>query len=120
MRAPVLTLSLSRVRRFIFTYGSLLITLLGEGAQQSFARSWGISYGLSSAAEFRQILIAAAKGAFVLAVLERLFLTGPAEWLESSIDYFSLQALLYKSKNLGLHAQIRQFYKHTKRISDDG
>ena len=101
-------------------YGSQLITLLGEGAQQSFARSWGVSYGLNSAAEFRSILIAAAKGAFVLAVLERLFLTGPAEWLEENVDFFSLQALLYTHKSAGLREQIRTFYKHTKRIGDAG
>ena len=55
----------------------------------------------------------------MLAVLERLFLTGPAEWLEGSIDYFSLQSLLYAQKKQSLRAQIHKFYKHTKRVSDD-
>ena len=106
---------------FIFTYGSLLISLLGEGAQQSFSRSWGISYGISSASEWRDIIIAALKGAFVLALLERLFLTTSAEWLEEAVDYYSLQALLFAQRGVSLWGQVRIMYHHTKRLSaEDG
>ncbi len=38
---------------FIFTYGSLLYKLLGVEAEQSFARSWGVSYGVAAAAEWK-------------------------------------------------------------------
>jgi hypothetical protein len=35
------------------TYGMLIYRLLGDEAQQSFARSWGISYGVGAAQEVR-------------------------------------------------------------------
>ena len=31
----------------------LIYTLLGEQAEQAFARGWGVSYGLSAAAEWK-------------------------------------------------------------------
>ena len=31
----------------------LVYKLLGEGAEQSFARSWGVSYGVGAAAEWQ-------------------------------------------------------------------
>ena len=38
---------------FIFTYGILIYKLLGEGAEASFASSWGVSYGVGAAAEWK-------------------------------------------------------------------
>lgn len=110
---PVLRPSLTRLSR---ADGSLIYTLLGQKAEGAFARSWGISYGLNLATEWRGIIVQAAKGAFVLAVLERLCLTRPQPWLEDSIDYFSLQALLFRATDAGLVAKIRTMYRHTKRI----
>jgi hypothetical protein len=87
----------------------LIYKLLGDEAQQSFARSWGaprcrqratttsacvsmtltfcslragISYGLNAAAEWKSVLQEAAKAAVVLAILERLCLTRHENWLE--------------------------------------
>jgi hypothetical protein len=70
------------IRRF--TYGSLIYTLMGSKSEAAFARSWGISYGLNCATEWRGIIVEAAKGAFVLAVLERLCLTRAQPWLEDA------------------------------------
>lgn len=42
----------------------------------------GISYGLNAASEWRSILEEAVKGAIILAILERLFLTRNSGWLE--------------------------------------
>ena len=67
---------------FIFTYGMLLYKLLGDEGQASFARSWGISYGVGAASEWQDIVKEAIKGAIVLAILERLLLTRNANWLE--------------------------------------
>ena len=67
---------------FIFTYGMLLYKLLGEDGQASFARSWGISYGVGAATEWQDIVKEAIKGAIVLAVLERLHMTRHVNWLE--------------------------------------
>ena len=68
--------------RFIFTYGMLVYRLLGEDAESQFARSWGISYGLNAATEWKDIAIEAAKAAVILLILERLFLTRNGSWLE--------------------------------------
>ena len=67
---------------FIFTYGMLLYKLLGDEGQASFARSWGISYAVGAASEWQDIVKEAIKGAFVLAVLERLLMTRNVNWLE--------------------------------------
>lgn len=71
--------------RFVFTYGLLVYRLLGQRAEGSFARSWGISYGIHLASEWREVLIEAAKAALLLAVLERLMLTPPVTWLEDAV-----------------------------------
>jgi hypothetical protein len=68
----------------------LVYRLLGDDAESSFARSWGISYGLNAATEWKDIATEAAKAAVILFVLERLFLTRNASWLEEHIDYLSL------------------------------
>ena len=60
----------------------LIYRLLGDDAQQSFARSWGISYGINAAAEWKDVATEAAKAAVILAILERLYLTSNASWLE--------------------------------------
>ena len=62
--------------------GMLIYRLLGDDAQQSFAKSWGISYGINAAAEWKDVAIEAAKAAVILAILERLYLTSNASWLE--------------------------------------
>jgi hypothetical protein len=61
----------------------LIYKLLGDDAQQSFARSWGISYGVGAAAEWKDIATEAAKGVLLLAILETLMLTRPVAWLEA-------------------------------------
>ena len=128
---------------FIFTYGMLVYRLLGDDAESSFARSWGISYGLNAATEWKDIATEAAKAAVILVILERLFLTRNASWLEEHIDYLSLcaawracvarasrarahaqhaharrQALLFRRSSLSVLQQTRLFFEHTKRLSD--
>ena len=90
---------------FIFTYGMLIYKLLGEGAESAFASSWGVSYGVGAAAEWKvrvavtifgssdfvdcavsfaqDIGKEAAKAAVILVILERLHLTSPVAWLEA-------------------------------------
>jgi hypothetical protein len=61
----------------------LIYKLLGDDAQASFARSWGISYGVGAASEWKDIAIEAAKGVLLLAILETLMLSRPVAWLEA-------------------------------------
>jgi hypothetical protein len=81
----------------------LCFKLLGDEAQSSFARSWGVSYGVGAAAEWKargfpcpsrtpgwltrvvtrqEVAIEAVKAAVILAILERLCLTRPSGWME--------------------------------------
>ena len=65
------------------TYGALIYRLLGGNAEESFARSWGISYAMNAVTEWDDILREALKGAFVMVLMERLFLTRNSSWLEA-------------------------------------
>jgi hypothetical protein len=49
----------------------------------AYAAGAGISYGLNAATEWRSILEEAAKGALILAILERLCMTRNSNWLEA-------------------------------------
>jgi hypothetical protein len=60
----------------------LIYKLLGEKAQSDFARSWGISYGMNAATEWKEIAVQAVKMSIVLIILERFYLTSNSAWLE--------------------------------------
>ncbi len=81
----------------------------------------------------------AAKAAILLAILERLFLTRPASWVESNVDYLSTQAraalvrcsanapltrrlcqaLLFRHAHLSLFQQTRLLFAFQKRVGGD-
>ena len=90
----------------------LIYKLLGDKAQNEFARSWGISYGacaelgryvsppriaaahglsmralsgMNVAVEWKDVLIESMKGAVILALLERFYVTKAASWFEDHI-----------------------------------
>jgi hypothetical protein len=118
-RGPAPCTALMHLRcRFIFVYGMLIYKLLGAEAEQSFATSWGVSYGVGAAAEWQEIAKEAAKGVVILAILERLHVTRPVSWLEDHVDYLSVQALLFEEKSLSLFQQTRLLFEYRKRISD--
>ena len=121
----------------------LIYKLLGDQAQSEFARSWGISYGMNAATEWKDIAIEAVRATIVLIILERLFLTRNSAWLEEHADYLSIvrarrarrrcprlradapalcaarpqQALLFKRASLSTYQQVRLFFRYTKRLS---
>ena len=96
----------------------LIYKLLGSEAEQSFATSWGVSYGVGAASEWQDIVKEAATGVIILAILERLHFTRPVSWLEDHVDYLSVQALLFEEKSLSLFQQTRLMFEYRKRISD--
>ena len=85
----------------------------------------------------------AAKGIVILVIMERLYLTSNASWLEARahgcvfscpcvgvlsltalvaqahIDYLSIQSLLLRRHGLGLMGQVRTIWHHQKRLTDD-
>ena len=68
----------------------LIYKLLGDQAQSEFTRSWGISYGMNAATEWKDIVVEAVKATVILIILERLFLTRNSSWLEEHMDYLSI------------------------------
>jgi hypothetical protein len=94
---------------------------------------------MGAAAEWKEIVKEALKGLVILAVLERLQLTRPVNWLEEvrcltaalcpplvltcrlclqHIDYYSVQALLFQEKELNLWQQTKLFFSYRSRIAD--
>jgi hypothetical protein len=61
-------------------------------------------------------VVAALKAAVVIAVLERLCLTKPTDWLEETCDYYAMQALTWRTR-LSFMGQIGTFFRFTKRLS---
>ena len=98
----------------------LIYKLLGGSAEQEFARSWGVSYGMNAATEWKDVLTEAVKAAVILAIMERLFLTRNSSWLEEHVDYLSLQALMFQQQRakLGFSGQVRLFFRHTRRLAE--
>lgn len=100
--------------------GMLIYRLLGEEEEAAFARSWGVSYGLSAATEWREVAKEALKGALLVAVLETLYLTPNVQWLEENCDHMALQALLFDAAGepLGLLRRARLFFEFQRRLTD--
>jgi len=123
--------------RFVFTYGMLIYNLLGQQAEHDFAKSWGVSYAMGAAAEWKvcareyktpclssllcpvlqDILTEALRGAVLVIVLESLFLTRPLSWLEEHLDYLFLQSTTFGNVALGFRAQIGVFWRNTRRLA---
>ena len=83
---------------FIFVYGMLIYQGLGSGAENGFSRSFGISFALNQAAEWREIVTATAKAVLLAAILDRLFLTPHEVWMEGALDLMSIQAVILEQK----------------------
>ena len=129
---------------FILTYGLLIYELLGLDAQRSFTRSWGVSYGIGAANEWRDVARQAAIAVAVVAIAERMHLTRPVSWLEDqcvprlgycgpsactdlrahihsatrSIDYMSTSALLLEHGGLSFFQELRLLFTFRRRLSD--
>ena len=90
----------------------LIYKLLGDQAQQEFARSWGVSYAMNVASEWKDVLVGSLKGMVILAILERLYVTRAASWFEDHIGVCGLlgwQKVL--SCWLNLHTQTTIAFK---------
>ena len=136
-------------------YGMLIYKLLGDKVQQEFARSWGVSYGacvrrappqfvltrrlagMNVATEWKDVLIESLKGAVILAIRERFYVTRAGSWFEDHVgasavrawvcttdapaflpDYYCIQSQLFNHATMNIWQQSRLLWKHSKRISD--
>ena len=92
----------------------LVYKLLGQGAVNSFAKSFGFSYALNQASEWKDILNQVFKALFVMVILERLHLSSPVGWLEEHVDHLSVQAVLMAEK-LSFVGRIRAHLRFSSR-----
>ncbi len=74
--------------------GALVYRLMGDAAEGSFTRGWGVALAISQATQFQSLLLVALESALLLTVLETLWLVSNRPWFEAHIDYASVHALL--------------------------
>ena len=92
---------------FVFAYGLLIYNTLGPKAEKEFTKSWGISYAMDNATQWKDIFQEAVRGIIILAILERLMLTRHSSWLDEHLDFYSVQAMLYTDKVVKFTKQIQ-------------
>ena len=73
------------------------------------------AHSLSHVAQ--DILSEALRGAVLIVILERLYLTRPTPWLEGHLDYACLQATIFGDTALTFTGQIAVFWRNTRRLS---
>ena len=91
------TLIVHELTRYHLADGMLIYRLLGPEVEKSFTRSWGISYAMDTARQWKDLVHEMFKAALVMLILERLYLTRNTQWLENYVDYMSVQALQFSS-----------------------
>jgi len=80
---------------FIFTYGMLIYRQMGDQAQKKFTQSWGISFGMDSATQWKDVANETVKTSIILIILDLLLITGHRPWFEEHLDHLSVQATLF-------------------------
>jgi hypothetical protein len=79
---------------FIFVYGRLVYDQLGMSAEDDFVRAWLVALGVDNAAQWKDVIIEALRGAAFLLLLDRLWLLSNTRWFEDYLDYATVQATL--------------------------
>jgi hypothetical protein len=68
---------------------------LGKDAEVKFSQTFGIGYALDQASEWKDVFTTAFKAAVLLVFLDMLRITRNMPWLETYIDFLSVQAHLF-------------------------
>ena len=76
----------------ILTYGRLVFDLMGPAEATNFTRTWAASVGLAQLSDLRAFLIVTLEALFLSALLDALWLLPNRSWLETQIDFASVQA----------------------------
>ena len=96
----------------------LIYKLLGQTALNNCAQSFGISYAMDQASQWKDIVQEALKAAIIMLVLERLYVSSPIAWMEDHIDFLSVQAVMLQQK-LGFFGRVRAHTAFTQRLASD-
>ena len=65
----------------------------------------------------QDILHEALRGAVVVVILERLYLSRSVFWLEDYLDYLCLQSTIFGNAALGFTDHIGVFWRNTRRLA---
>jgi hypothetical protein len=76
----------------IFVYGKLIYDLLGPSVEEEFARAWAVGVGLNQLNDLQAFVVTTAQVLLAATVLDALFLLPNVRWLETQVDYASVQA----------------------------
>ena len=95
----------------------LIYRNLGDKAQQEFAKTWGIGYGMDNATEWQEVLKTAAKTALVLVILDLMRLSKNSSWFEEHVDFAAMQATLFSGAARGWWSQTRQLVRLQARLT---
>ena len=98
---------------FIFTYGMIIYRQLGKNAEQQFSKTFGIGYALDQLSQWQDVFTTALKAAFLVVLLDMLRITRNMPWLETYVDFLSVQANLFDGHARGA---VRQTAKLASRI----
>jgi len=98
---------------FIFTYGMIIYRQLGKKTEQQFSKTFGIGYALDQLAQWQDVFTTAFKAAFLVVFLDMLRITRNMSWLETYVDFLSVQAHLFDGQARGA---VRQTVKLASRI----
>ena len=86
---------------------------LGKGAETQFSTTFGIGYAMDQASEWQGVFTTAFKAAFLVILLDMLRITRNMPWLETYVDFLSVQAHLFDGQRRGV---MRQTVKLASRI----
>ena len=104
----------------IVVYGRLLLRLLGPAADAQFAKSWLAALGAGQAAELRSFVVTAAEALMVATVLDALWLLPNARWLETQVDYASVQAAAFVAPAMAARVtgarRVWAYLRHNKAV----
>ena len=124
------------------TYGMLIYRTLGADAEQQFAQTWGIGYGMDNATEWQEVFKTALQTALVLVVLDMFRLSKNSSWFEehgaarrgdacvrcrrhvadaraTAVDFVSMQAVLFNGAARSWWAQTHTLIRLQARLTED-
>ena len=97
----------------------LIYRQLGDAAQQQFATSWGVNFGLDSAQQWQDVAKETAKITIILIILDLLVITGPRNWFEEHLDHLSIQCTLFTGAASGWWKRTWHMVAQQKRLSNE-
>ena len=104
---------------FVFTYGSLMYSQLGQSVEAAFLRAWGVGFGLDNLAQLRSTAQAAVWDGLLIVALDRAGLLGTQRWFEDFVDHCSIQAAVCHRVGEGQWKQLTGYIQFMRRVETE-